>query len=413
MPEAPADTAAPSPATNEREPGSRLPRWWRLALLLVVVPLAVALGLVALGALVPELPVAGAIGTGLIGTFPLYAVLIAVLVVLLGTVLWSTGSRYGGGIGMTLGGFGTAAALIVLISQLSFAATQGVSISWWQLLTVPHQPAAQPDRTVRYATVGGVELKLSVWLPGRPATRPRPAVVWVHGGGFVAGHRDELPGVDRWLADRGYPVFDIDYRLAPPPRWRDASQDVACALAWVARHAAEYQVAPGRIALVGGSAGGSLSLNVAYGLADGEITSGCGGSPPTPAVAVGFYPAADIAGIYHDGGPFGYQHRVGNAYLGGSPEQFPGRYRAASATSRIRPGLMPTLLVTGAGDHLIEQGRVTGIADRLTAADVPHRTVVVPYGEHAFDISFGGVGGQISRQVLGQFLDRHLPAGNR
>ncbi|GAB3503381.1 acetyl esterase/lipase [Amycolatopsis cihanbeyliensis] len=377
--------------------------------MLVVVPLAVAASLVALGVLVPGLPVVGEVGTGLVGTFPLYAALISVLVVLLGAVLWSTGARYGGGTGMALGGFGTASALIVLFGQLGFAATQGVSVSWWELLTVPHQPAAQPDRTVRYATVGGVELELSVWLPDRPAARPRPAAVWVHGGGFVAGHRDELPGVDRWLADRGYPVFDIDYRLAPPPRWRDASQDVACALAWVAEHAAEYQVAPDRIALVGGSAGGSLSLNVAYGLAGGRISSSCGGTPPTPAVAVGFYPAADIAGIYHDGGPFDYQHRVGNAYLGGSPEQFPDRYRAASATSRIRPGLMPTLLVTGGGDHLIEQSRVTGIADRLAAADVPHRTVVVPYGEHAFDISYGGVGGQISRQVLGQFLGRHLP----
>ncbi|SFQ59272.1 Acetyl esterase/lipase [Amycolatopsis arida] len=369
----------------------------------------VAVAALGAGALLPGLPLLGRLGTGLVGTLPLHAVLAALGGLVLAAALWRLGARRVAGAGLALGGTGAVTALVVLIGQLGYAATQGVSVSWWELLTAPGQPAERPDATVRYATVEGIDLDLSVWLPPEPARAPRPAVVWVHGGGFVAGHRDERPGVDRWLADRGYPVFDIDYRLAPPPRWHDASADVACALSWVAAHADEYGVDSGRIAVGGGSAGGSLALNTAYALAAGEQDSSCGGTPPVPAAVVGVYPAADLTGILRDDDdPDGYQYQVSQRYLGGSPEEYPERYREASAITRIRPGLMPTLLVTGAADHLVRLPRVTAIADRLRAAGVPHRTVVVPFGEHGFDYAYGGVGGQIARQVLGRFLNERL-----
>ncbi|WP_158890591.1 alpha/beta hydrolase [Amycolatopsis anabasis] len=384
-------------------------KWARRGLIVVVLLWTLVVALLAVGVLLPGTPVLGEFGSDLVGTYVFYAVLAAVLGLLGSVLLWWTGARRTGGAALGLGAFGVAGTVVVLVAQLSFASDQGVSVSWWQGLTEPGQPDVHADKTVRYAEVGGVGLDLSVWLPPRPATGPRPAVVLVHGGGFVTGKRDEQAGVDRWLADRGYPVFDVDYRLAPPPRWQDASQDVACALSWVAGHAAEYAVDPARLAISGGSAGGSLSLNVAYGLAEHSLASSCGGNPPVPAVAAGFYPAADVTGVYDDRGPDDFAIRAGNEYVGGSPEQFPGRYAEASALTKVRPGLMPTLLVTGASDHLVRENRVTAVADRLQAARVPHRMVVMPYGEHAFDRSYGGVGGQVGRHVLGQFLDQYLP----
>jgi acetyl esterase/lipase len=89
-------------------------------------------------------------------------------------------------------------------------------------------------------------------------------VIVVHGGGWRSGERSDFPSWNAWLADTGYVVFDIDYRLSPPPAWQDAPADVACAVGWVKENAARYGVDPERVALMGRSAGGHLVLLAAY-----------------------------------------------------------------------------------------------------------------------------------------------------
>ena len=109
------------------------------------------------------------------------------------------------------------------------------------------------------------------------------------------------------LASRGYTVFDVDYRLDPPVTWNLAAQDVACAMGWVASHAALYNISPDRMLLAGQSAGGGLALQVGYGLGDGTVTSSCGGAVPQPAAVFALYPPDDLS----DGLEFEVEHRAG------------------------------------------------------------------------------------------------------
>ena len=90
---------------------------------------------------------------------------------------------------------------------------------------------------------------------------------------------------NEWLADLGYVVFDVDYRLAPPPRWRDAPGDVQAAVAWVRARAPQLGVDPERVALLGWSAGGHLALLAAY--------DSPSAFPPVAAV-VALYPITDL-----------------------------------------------------------------------------------------------------------------------
>ncbi|MEU6128010.1 alpha/beta hydrolase [Saccharopolyspora sp. NPDC047091] len=369
---------------------------------------AAVLVLFVLGALVPAVPVAGALGSRYVGRWALGFVLLSLLCCLLAVLARRTGSRRGA---TALGGGGAFAllgSLVVLGAQLSFAHDRGASIGLADLVDTG-TPAAPPDRTEVYADVDGTPLRASIWSPRTPGAN-RPAVLWVHGGGFIAGSRYEQRALYRNLADHGYPVISIDYRLAPPVRWRDATSDVVCAMNWVAGHAGELGVDPSLLVLAGGSAGGSLSINAGYALADHDAASSCGGAPPAPPIAVaGFYPAVDLAGAYDDNGVAGYARRVSVSYLGGSPERYPQRYEYASALDRVRPGLMPTLLVTGASDHLIFEDRVHGFAERLRAAGDEVVYAAFPYGEHAFDADFHSIGGAVSRAELLHFLDEHAP----
>lgn len=367
---------------------------------------AVLIALPVVGALVPWLPVVGVLGSSFAGHMPFeFAVLGAVVLAV--SLAARARVRPAARCGLVAGAITLVGALVVLSCQLSFSLGRGAEIGVGDVVR-GGRPMPPPDRTETFAVVQGRPLRAGIWLPRGESPVPRPAVIWVHGGGFVEGSRDEQRGIYRYLADRGYPVISVDYRLAPPVRWRDATEDVVCAMSWLTGHAAEYGVDPARLVLAGGSAGGSLTLNVAYGLAAGSIASSCPGpAPAAPAAVAGFYPAADLAGVYRDNGMYGYARRSARAYLGGSPRQVPDRYAYASALARVRPGLMPTLLVTGGNDHLIFERRVREVADRLRAAGDPVRYDVFPFGDHAFDAA--GIGNAFSRSVLLDFLHEHAP----
>ncbi|WP_412543879.1 alpha/beta hydrolase [Longispora sp. K20-0274] len=251
-------------------------------------------------------------------------------------------------------------------------------------------------------------MKLDVKLPDRAPAGTRPAVVWVHGGGWNLGDRGEAPMWHRWLNDRGYAVFAIDYRLAPPARWDQAPGDVRCAVGWVKAHAERYQVDPGRVMLIGGSAGGNLALMGAY--ADERVKPSCDVGDTSVRAVAAFYPATDVAGVWRDSG-FPNVRGWAENYTGGTPEQQPEHYRLASPVGYVRPGLPPTLLMHGERDHIVPYPQSPELAARLTAAGVANELVSIPYAEHIFDFAWGSWGTQICRHTLAEFLARYFPAG--
>ena len=102
----------------------------------------------------------------------------------------------------------------------------------------------------------------------------------------------------------GYLVFDIEYRLAPPPRWQDAPSDALCALGWFQGEASRYGVDPARIVVMGDSAGGNLAMVAGYspggGIEASGLTPSCDVDPVPPAGVVAMYPVADLAATWHD-----------------------------------------------------------------------------------------------------------------
>ncbi|NUS44783.1 MAG: alpha/beta hydrolase [Mycobacteriaceae bacterium] len=267
--------------------------------------------------------------------------------------------------------------------------------------------AARPRVCHVYQRVGRAELRLDVKLPHGDSPGLRPAVVWVHGGGWVAGNRAEGGMWHRWLNDRGYAVFAVDYRLAPPPRWNQAPGDVLCAIGWVKQHAAQYHVDPNRMVIAGGSAGGNLALMAAY--ADARVRPSCPVADSSVRAVMALYPGSDLVTLWHDTGPHAIRVAV-QKYTGGTPWQYPERYAAASPITYVRRGIPPTLLLHGTRDHISPFVLATELDDKLAAAGVEHELLAVPYGEHVFDLAWGDWGTQISRRVFARFLDRYCPA---
>ncbi|MCC6775470.1 MAG: alpha/beta hydrolase fold domain-containing protein [Hyphomicrobiales bacterium] len=127
---------------------------------------------------------------------------------------------------------------------------------------------------VTYATHDGVALQGDLYLPA--GAGPFPALVAVHGGGWQAGARNAFQFWGPWLAERGYALFTISYRLAKKGQktFPQAVQDVLAAIQFVRGSAAELEIDPARICLLGASAGGHLSALAALGGANALFKGG-------------------------------------------------------------------------------------------------------------------------------------------
>jgi acetyl esterase len=313
------------------------------------------------------------------------------------------------------------ASLVPVAQAIKTASAEGVPLSltgyFADLSPVPERFADRSPKTVPYALSGGEVLKADVWEPpgdakGYPRSRPdvaaqgRPAVIVMHGGGWRSGERSDFPSWDAWLADEGYVVFDIDYRLSPPPTWQDAPSDVACAVGWVKENAPRYGVDPERVALMGRSAGGHLALLTAYEEGRAAATPGCVARDVRDtgvAAVVAFYPPTDLARLSF----MGYLGGM-DRFLGGSPGTVPGRYRHLSPVSHVDPADPPTFLAYGGADRIVPPRQSQLLGERLLEAGVPHRLVELPWANHTFDFLWGGWGSQITRYSLEVFLESNL-----
>ncbi|WP_224388032.1 alpha/beta hydrolase [Pseudonocardia sp. ICBG1293] len=267
--------------------------------------------------------------------------------------------------------------------------------------------APGPDRTVEFGAPGGTPLLADLYLP-RPGAGPAPVLVRVHGGGFVQGSRGPSP-YNRFLADAGYAVVDVDYRLATPQRqnWDTQVGDVGCALTWVGTAGPGLGLDPSRVGVLGESAGGNLAVNAGYLDRAGTLVPTCGDRAALPRVraVAGMYPAVDLTATE----PFSAIGReVGATYVGGPPERFPQRYAFTDSLTHARPDSPPTLVVQGSADHLVPADPVARFAAATAGLGVPTRYLQLPGLEHGAGDGLGTrtPGTELQRAALLSWFDR-------
>jgi acetyl esterase/lipase len=244
-------------------------------------------------------------------------------------------------------------------------------------------------RGVEYARHGRKSLCLDVYMPAEPpGDEPRPAIVQVHGGGWIAGSRHEqgIPLLNH-LAAHGWVGFNVDYRLSPRATFPDHVVDVKRALAWVREHAEKYGADPGFVCITGGSAGGHLCALAALTADDPRLQPGFEDADTSVAAAVPFYGIYDLTDpetvYYPELREWVLERNVFKARFADEPELF----RAASPTHRVRADAPPFLIIHGESDSLVPVADARRFVAELREASAnPVLYAELAGAEHAFDI---------------------------
>jgi alpha-L-fucosidase 2 len=125
-------------------------------------------------------------------------------------------------------------------------------------VAAPAQKAFQEQPDISYAEPHEPSKKLDAYL--HPSAGAHSALVFVHGGGFVAGDKRPCPSyILNPALEHGYSVLSLNYRLAPKHPFPAAIDDVAAAIRFIKANAKHWHIDPRRLVLTGESAGGLIS----------------------------------------------------------------------------------------------------------------------------------------------------------
>ena len=288
--------------------------------------------------------------------------------------------------------------------------------------------------TNKYKTVGGLELRADVYsVPGDVA---RPVILWLHGGALIAGHRADISDHEVQLfVGAGYVVVSADYRLAPVTKLPGILDDVRDACRWVRAEGPGLLGAdPNRLAVMGASAGGYLTL----------MTGFCVEPRPRALVSVAGY--GDVAGAWYSrpdpfyrrqplvseqsaraalgeaetvGSP-GWKDSRGQFYLycrqqgrwpqevaGHDPDTEPRAFDPLCPVRSVTADYAPTLLINGDQDTDVPYEQSVMMAAELARAGVEHEFITICGGGHC---SLGRDGAEVAATYarITAFLARHL-----
>jgi acetyl esterase/lipase len=173
-------------------------------------------------------------------------------------------------VGLSLALINVVGFCIPLAALMYTAGVYHTNISWSQHLTGGFSAgSADLSKSVQFTTTPDEKaLFMDISKPNNfNSQEALTPVVLIHGGGFTGGTRNEEPAWTQFYNDRGYVVFDVDYRLATATyhTWDKAAPDIPTAIVWIGNHAADYHVDMSKLIIAGASAGGGLALQVACG----------------------------------------------------------------------------------------------------------------------------------------------------
>ena len=244
---------------------------------------------------------------------------------------------------------------------------------------------------VTYSVIPGYRpMIVDIYMPPK-SVAPKPLILYIHGGGWVAGHTRhsgalaDFPAVLARLASEGFVVASLEYRLAGEALFPAQLQDARAALRFLKGNAARYGIDPARSGVWGGSAGGHLAALTAMtcGVASLDV-AGTKAAPGSECVqaAVTWYGVFDF-GALAASRP-GQADAAAARLLACKGACTEADYGPASPVTYIDAKDPPFLLIHGDDDQTVPVAQSHIAEAKLKAAGVPVEAIYIPRVDHSF-----------------------------
>lgn len=253
----------------------------------------------------------------------------------------------------------TALALLCLAADLSLAQDMKIPDSLDVQANISYGPAKQNVLDI-------------VRRKDLPAGTKRLGAVYIHGGGWTQGSKESY--FNRYvvpLAEKGYVVANVEYRLADVAQAPAAVEDSLAAARWFRDNAKTYGIDPKRIIVIGGSAGGHLALMV--GMADKTF-----GKPFDPAAVINMRGITDVQDLLD--GP--NKRDFALAWIPESERTAADLVRKVSPISYVRKNVPPILTIHGDADETVPYPQAVELTRQLRKLNADAEMVVIPGGKH-------------------------------
>jgi acetyl esterase/lipase len=262
-------------------------------------------------------------------------------------------------------------------------------------------PSITVTKDVEFGKGGDKALLLDLYVP-KEIKKPVPALIFIHGGGWQMGDKKDYTVYNIDYAVKGYVTATINYRLRQDALFPAAVEDCKCAVRWMRANAAKYNVDPDKIGVIGGSAGGHLSLMLGY--CDDPAMEGTGGNPEQSSrvqAVVNFYGVPDLTGDLAKEAPEAIN------FLGKKQDEDFALYAKASPLTFLSKDDPPTLTFHGTIDELVPVLESDRLHANLDALGIPNAYDKVEGWPHTMDAAV-----EINKHcqyVMDRFLEKYLP----
>ena len=249
----------------------------------------------------------------------------------------------------------------------------------------PIPPNVEITRDVAYGHTGQRSLLLDLYSP-KDANGSSPAIIFIHGGSWRGGKKEDYRPYALHYAAMGYVVASIQYRLSGEAPFPAAVHDVKAAVRYMRAEASRHGVDPKRIGVAGGSAGGHLSMMVAYS-ADVKELDGDSGHPAVSSQVrciVNLYGPTDMTSAYAQA--VSRTNKAVSAFFEGTYDEHPDAYAAGSPIRYLTQDDPPTLILHGTIDALVPIDQADILAAKLTELKVPYVYDRLPGWPHGMDV---------------------------
>lgn len=257
---------------------------------------------------------------------------------------------------------------------------------------------------VEYGKAGDVSLKLDVFEPTAKSDKPRPCIVWIHGGGWQGGNKSNgLGRLASFVASGDYVGVSVEYRLTDVASWPAQINDCKAAIRWIRAHAKQYNIDPDKIGVWGASAGGHL-VSLLGTSGDVKEVEGDNGSPGVSSrvtCVVDFCGPSDFLLFGADSPQLNRPGQPVYKLLNGPLKDRLDMAKQASPVTHVSKDDPPFLIMHGTKDNLVPLSQAERLQTALKGAGVDSKFVQVIGGGHGF-------GGPEVNQRVKAFFDRQL-----